>query len=76
MTLHELRERPLERLLSAADVKAYCKLSRTTLWRYTRDGHFPMPVRVGPRRVLWRESDVVRWQNERPVKRVDLEGAA
>ena len=42
-------------------------LSRSTLYRLIADGQFPRPVRLGPRAVAWRRSDVEAWSEARPV---------
>lgn len=42
-------------------------LSRSTLYRLIADGQFPRPVRLGPRAVAWRRSDVEAWSDARPV---------
>jgi prophage regulatory protein len=54
-----------ERLLTARDITRHYTLSRSTLWRYTRSGDFPHPVRIGLRRIAWRESDVLHWLETR-----------
>lgn len=40
-------------------------IGRTTLWTWVRAGEFPAPVRVGPKRIMWRDSDVQRWIDDR-----------
>jgi prophage regulatory protein len=42
-------------------------LSRSTLYRLIANGQFPRPVRLGPRAVAWRRSDVEAWSDARPV---------
>ena len=42
-------------------------LSRSTLYRLIADEQFPRPVRLGPRAVAWRRSDVDAWSEARPV---------
>lgn len=36
-------------------------IGRTTLWNWVREGTFPAPIRVGPKRIMWRESVVNAW---------------
>ena len=36
-------------------------ISRTTLWRWVRDGHFPKPTKIGPNKNGWLESQVEDW---------------
>ena len=40
--------------------------SRTTLWRDVRAGRFPAPVKVGPNRIGWLESEIEDWQENLP----------
>ena len=42
-------------------------LSRSTLYRLIADEQFPRPVRLGPRAVAWRRTDVETWGEARPV---------
>ena len=42
-------------------------LSRSTLYRLIADEQFPRPVRLGPRAVAWRRTDVEAWGEARPV---------
>ncbi|WP_081501793.1 helix-turn-helix transcriptional regulator [Pseudomonas sp. GM60] len=49
------------------DVLDATSLSRTTLWRLMKTGHFPRSVRISPGRVGWRESAIISWQ-ENPTE--------
>jgi predicted DNA-binding transcriptional regulator AlpA/predicted XRE-type DNA-binding protein len=49
-------------LLNKHAVEKLTSLDITTIYRRMAAGTFPQPVRVGRRRVAWRTSDVVRWQ--------------
>ena len=40
-------------------------LSRSTLYRLIADESFPRPVRLGPRAVAWRRSDIDAWGEAR-----------
>ena len=40
-------------------------LSRSTLYRLIADDSFPRPVRLGPRAVAWRRSDIDAWGEAR-----------
>ena len=48
-------------LLLASEVMELVRLRRSELYRQLRLGRFPPPVRLGERRVAWRQSDVERW---------------
>jgi prophage regulatory protein len=44
-------------------------LSRTTIHRLVKAGHFPAPKRLGPRAVGWKASVVKGWCASRPDAR-------
>jgi len=50
-----------EELLSRRRVIAVTSLSGPTLWRRCKDGSFPLPLKIGPKRVAWRAADVQAW---------------
>ena len=52
-----------DRLLDKWAVEERTSLDITTIYRRIKNGTFPAPLRVGLRRVAWRESDVAAWQN-------------
>jgi prophage regulatory protein len=54
----------IDRLLRLPEVVAICKRSRTSIYYDVRAGRFPKPVRIGPRAIAWRESDIQRWISE------------
>jgi prophage regulatory protein len=56
--------RRLERLLDKWAIEEQTSLDITTIYRKIKDGTFPSPVRVGKRRVAWRESDISRWLSD------------
>ena len=55
--------RTIDRLLGKWAVEDRTSLDITTIYRKIKAGTFPPPVRVGRRRVAWRESDITSWQN-------------
>jgi len=44
-------------------------VSRPTLWEWRRNGRFPEPLKLGPRRIAWLESDVKRYIEDRDRER-------
>ena len=56
---------PAPTILRRMQVQARTGLSRSTLYQYVKDGHFPSPVLLGLRAVGWRESDVNHWIDTR-----------
>jgi len=53
--------RTVDRLLDKWAIEERTSLDITTIYRKMKAGTFPQPVRVGKRRVAWRESDVTEW---------------
>ena len=56
-----------ERLLKRREVEEITGLSRSTIYRMLNTGQFPQPVRIGPKTVRWRMSDIVKWMESRPL---------
>jgi prophage regulatory protein len=56
-----------DRLLPIADVERASGFHRSTLYRKIAAGEFPPPVQIGPRRVAWRETTIVEWQQSLAV---------
>ena len=56
-----------DRLLNKWAVETQTSLDITTIYRKMKAGTFPQPVRVGKRRVAWRESDIAAWQDSLEV---------
>jgi prophage regulatory protein len=52
-----------ERLVPYDEVLDRVPVNRSTLWRMRQKGEFPEPVKIGARRVAWRESDLTRWMD-------------
>ncbi len=48
-------------LLNAKQLVEYTGLCRMTIWRYENAGQFPSRIKIGPKRVAWRKSDVDAW---------------
>jgi prophage regulatory protein len=50
------------KLLDKWEVEDVTSLDITTIYRKMKAGDFPKPLRVGRRRVAWRQSDITAWQ--------------
>lgn len=57
-----------ETILRRPAVEARTGLSRSTIYAAMARGEFPQPVRLGPRAVGWRESDVAEWLASRELR--------
>lgn len=56
-------------LLDRKEVSRLTVLSRSTLYRFIREGTFPAPVQLGARRIAWRQDEVNAWIESRPATR-------
>jgi prophage regulatory protein len=56
-----------ERLIGERECRERSGLSRAHRWRLERDGRFPRRVRLGPRTVRWRLSEILSWIAELPT---------
>jgi len=45
-------------LLTTSEVIQKLGISRSTLYRATKQGHYPQPVMLGTRSVRWRSKDI------------------
>lgn len=44
-------------------------LSRSSIYRLVAANAFPPPVKLGPRAIAWRRTDIDGWSSSRPVSR-------
>ena len=50
--------------LSVEQIAFRFSVSAATVWRWTRDGRFPKPIKVGGRSTRWRRADVEEHENK------------
>jgi len=50
-----------QKLLRLPEVKATTGLSKSTIYARISEGNFPKQVSLGPRLVVWVESDIQNW---------------
>ena len=53
------------RFLRRQEVELTTGLPRSTLWQYVSENRFPKPFHLSPRVVVWLESEVQAWMQER-----------
>jgi len=51
------------RLFSLEEVLKLIPVSRRTLYNLMDDGEFPKPFYLTPRLFVWKESDILEWQD-------------
>jgi prophage regulatory protein len=59
-------EQHKNRILRMPELVRLVGVSRSTLFRWIRAGHFPPPLVLGPRAVGWPASQVSGWLLSRP----------
>jgi predicted DNA-binding transcriptional regulator AlpA len=57
-------------LLTEREVCAACRISSTSVWRWstTPSTGFPKPIRLSPKAVRWRETEILAWLAKREVE--------
>ena len=56
-----------ETLIGRQEVERMVGLSRSTIYDAMRRGDFPLPLKVGPKAVRWRSSEIEAWVESRPL---------
>ena len=56
----------MDKLLTRPEVESRCRISRSALYRLMRENDFPEPIKIGPRAVRWRESEIEAYIDSRP----------
>ncbi len=59
------------RVLSIREVCSRLSVSRSTLWRLTRAGDLPEPIRLSPNRVGFEEAELNHWLTLRATRRMN-----
>ena len=54
-----------EKMLRRQEVEARVGIARSTIYQWVSEGRFPAPLKLGPRLIAWRESDLDRWLEAR-----------
>jgi len=63
-----MEELPLSGLLTVQDLIVLTRLSRTSLYRMSRQGRFPPSYSLGNGQIRWRELDVRAWLAALPAQ--------
>ncbi len=54
------------RMIGAKAVCNMTSLSRFAVYQAVKTGSFPAPYQIGPKRIAWRESEIMEWLDSRP----------
>lgn len=61
-----------QRFIKLQAVMNITGLSRSTIYRYIADGHFPRQVSLGTRNTAWLESEIQSWIKDKIHRRDSL----
>lgn len=56
--------------LADTGVSIRYSVSRSTIWRWLKEGKFPKPIRLGEGSTRWRLSDLEDWEKSKEVEGV------
>lgn len=56
-----------DRIIRPKELSEMLGISRTSIWRFERDGVFPKHVQLGMQSIGWRLSEVNAWLEKRQV---------
>lgn len=62
------------RLLKMSDVTKLTGLGRSTIYKEITNGSFPGPIKIAERSVVWLESDLTSWLNEKIRQQNEADG--
>ena len=54
-------------LIDRPEVEKRVGLTRSSIYDAMRKGNFPLPLKVGPKAVRWRASEIEAWVDSRPL---------
>jgi len=57
-----------DRILTLNDVIWICRRSRSSIFRDCKSGRFPAPLKIGPRSIGWRKSEIQEWLASLPQR--------
>jgi prophage regulatory protein len=58
----------VDRLMGRSEVLGVVGISSATLWRWTKSGRFPVPMKIGARKTAWPLSVVKAWIEAQSTK--------
>lgn len=56
----------IDEIFRLPDVLRITRASRSSIYKWISAGYFPQPVKLGPRAVGWRRSEVLQWLDNLP----------
>lgn len=67
---------PRQGMSRASQILPFLPFGSTTLWKWSKEGLFPAPIRISPTITAWRNADVLDWLEQQGSDNSDsTEGA-
>lgn len=66
----------IERVIRRDEMAELIGVSIPTLWRMTKSGELPPPIRIGKQLAGWPQSDYDSWLADRKAERAQANGSA
>jgi excisionase family DNA binding protein len=63
-----VEHQPISGLVTGKQIGALFGLSRTSIYRMTRDGRLPAPCDMGNGKIRWREDEIRDWLSKLPSR--------
>lgn len=56
------------KFLRLPEIMEVTGLARSTVYLWIKDGKFPQPIKLSPKLVVWKESDISDWIYKKSVE--------
>ena len=60
-------ETPLPTLIRPDELAEWLGVCRSTIWKWTRKGKLPRPIRISDKITAWKREDIEQWLADRPA---------
>lgn len=67
-----MEREPMSGLLTGRQAQELLGVSRTSLFRMSRDGRIPRPCELGNGKIRWREDEIREWLKKLPSRQYPL----
>lgn len=57
----------MDKFLNDKKIADALGIHRVTLWRWSREGKFPKPVKLTNGSTRWKESEILNWQKQMEI---------
>lgn len=65
--MSNIAETPSSGFVTSGWVKKRYAISNSTLYKWTSEGYFPAPLKIGPRAIRFRIEDIILFENSKSL---------